>query len=177
MIFANLFSGIGNLLKNINSISGGIALIDEPEISMHPKWQQKVLQYYRGLFDKNGSQDVQMIIATHSEYVIRSALEDRDNVLIIVLSDDNGIIHSKNITTPTILPTITTAETNYLAFGILSVDYHIELYGYLQQKVARSLGKFSCSVKECDTYITQQSEYIVTLHEKLSSHNTTTYSS
>lgn len=153
-----------HLLKNINSISGGIALIDEPEISMHPKWQQKVLQYYRGLFDKNGSQDVQMIIATHSEYVIRSALEDRDNVLIIVLSDDNGIIHSKNITTPTILPTITTAETNYLAFGILSVDYHIELYGYLQNKTNNS------RVKDCDDYIaSQKALYDPILHGKPSS--------
>lgn len=123
-----------HLLKNINSMSGGIALIDEPELSMHPKWQQKVLKYYRSLFNKNGSQDAQIIIATHSEYVLRSALEDRDNILIIVLSDDNGSIHSKNITAPTILPTITSAETNYLAFGILSVDYHIELYGYLQKR-------------------------------------------
>lgn len=131
---------------------------------MHPKWQQKVLQYYRGLFDKNGSQDVQMIIATHSEYVIRSALEDRDNVLIIVLSDDNGIIHSKNITTPTILPTITTAETNYLAFGILSVDYHIELYGYLQNKTNNS------RVKDCDDYIvSQKALYDPILHGKPSS--------
>lgn len=39
-----------HLLKNINSMSGGIALVDEPELSMHPKWQQKVLQFYRNLF-------------------------------------------------------------------------------------------------------------------------------
>lgn len=81
------------------------------------------------------------------------------------------------ISAPLVLPSITAAELNYVAFDIVSNDYHIELYRYLQQKVARSLGKLSCSVKECDTYITQQSEYIVTLHEKPSSHNTTTYSS
>lgn len=153
-----------HLLKNINSMSGGIALIDEPELSMHPKWQQKILQYYRSLFNKNGSQDVQMIIATHSEYVLRSALEDRDNVLIIVLSDDNARIHSKNITAPTILPTITLAETNYLAFGILSVDYHIELYGYLQNKTGNP------SVKNCDNYIISQTAlYNPILHAKRSS--------
>ncbi len=153
-----------HLLKNINSMSGGIALIDEPELSMHPKWQQKVLQYYRSLFDKNGSQDVQMIIATHSEYVLRSALEDRDNVLIIVLNDNNGTIDSKNITAPTILPTITSAETNYLAFGILSVDYHIELYGYLQNKT----GNFT--VKSCDDYIVAQTAlFNPALHTKVSS--------
>lgn len=152
-----------HLLKNINSMSGGIALIDEPELSMHPKWQQKVLRYYRSLFNKNGSQDAQIIIATHSEYVLRSALEDRNNVLIIVLSDDNGSIHSKNITAPTILPTITSAETNYLAFGILSVDYHIELYGYLQNKTGND------TVKSCDDYIAQSAFFNSALHAKTSS--------
>ena len=152
-----------HLLKNINSMSGGIALIDEPELSMHPKWQQKVLKYYRSLFNKNGSQDAQIIIATHSEYVLRSALEDRNNVLIIVLSDDNGSIHSKSITAPTILPTITSAETNYLAFGILSVDYHIELYGYLQNKTGND------TVKSCDDYIAQSAFFNSALHAKTSS--------
>ena len=152
-----------HLLKNINSMSGGIALIDEPELSMHPKWQQKVLKYYRSLFNKNGSQDAQIIIATHSEYVLRSALEDRDNILIIVLSDDNGSIHSKNITAPTILPTFTSAETNYLAFGILSVDYHIELYGYLQNKTGND------TVKSCDDYIAQSAFFNSALHAKTSS--------
>ena len=152
-----------HLLKNINSMSGGIALIDEPELSLHPKWQQKVLKYYRSLFNKNGSQDAQIIIATHSEYVLRSALEDRDNILIIVLSDDNGSIHSKNITAPTILPTITSAETNYLAFGILSVDYHIELYGYLQNKTGND------TVKSCDDYIAQSAFFNSALHAKTSS--------
>ena len=105
-----------------------------------------------------------MIIATHSEYVLRSALEDRDNVLIIVLSNDNGIVHSKNITAPTILPTITSAETNYLAFGILSVDYHIELYGYLQNKTG------NLSINSCDDYIIAQAAlFNPTLHSKTSS--------
>lgn len=153
-----------HLLKNINSMSGGIVLIDEPELSMHPKWQRKVLQYYRSLFNKNGVQNAQMIIATHSEYVLRSALEDRDNILIIVLNDDNGTIHSRNITAPTILPTITSAETNYLAFGILSVDYHIELYGYLQNKTG------NLTVKSCDDYIIAQTAlFNPTLHAKASS--------
>lgn len=142
-----------HLLKNVNSMSGGIVLIDEPELSMHPKWQQKVLDYYRTLFDKNGIQAVQLIIATHSEYVLQSALRDSKNVLIIVLSDDNGTIKAKKNTAPTILPTITAAETNYLAFGILSTDYHIELYGYLQNKIGCG------SVKCCDDYIVKDQQF------------------
>ena len=83
-----------------------------------------------------------------------------DNASIILMKRTNNRIEMNAISAPLVLPSITAAELNYVAFDIVSNDYHIELYGYLQQKVARSLGKLSCSVKECDTYITQQSEYI-----------------
>ena len=123
-----------HLLRNINSITGGIVLVDEPELSMHPIWQKRILDFYRGLFKNDEKQSVQMIIATHSEYVIQSALKDRDNVLVIILSDENGSVKAKKITAPNVLPCITAAETNYLAFGVPTIDYHIELYGYLQTK-------------------------------------------
>ena len=152
-----------HLLRNIGSISGGVALIDEPELSLHPKWQQGVLRYYRDLFGGNGAQDAQIIVATHSEYVLRSALEDKDNVLVIVLSDDEGTIKSRRITAPSVLPTVTSAETNYLAFGVPSPDYHIELYGYLQNKLGLD------RVKECDDYIYDSSHYNPTLHARSSS--------
>ena len=150
-----------HLLRNMNNISGGIVLIDEPELSMHPIWQRKILNYYRRLFTNNGKQEVQMLIATHSEYVIQSALEDRDNVLVIVLTDDNGTTKSEAITAPNVLPTITAAETNYLAFGVASTDYHIELYGYLQTKTMNH------HIKSCDAYIAGQSQYDTTKHEKI----------
>ena len=39
-----------HLLKNAKNLSNGTVLIDEPEMSMHPKWQEKILSYYRNLF-------------------------------------------------------------------------------------------------------------------------------
>ena len=135
------------LLKNINGITNGIVLIDEPELSLHPRWQERIIEYYRKMFSKNGVQNVQIIIATHSEYIIKSALEDKDNILIITLSDDNGKIHTKRITSPCVLPSITSAEINYLTFGIVSNDYHNQLYGYLQNK------NKLYTVKKTDTFI------------------------
>ena len=153
-----------HLLRNINSISGGIALIDEPELSMHPIWQKRILDFYRGLFKNGEDQSVQMIIATHSEYVIQSALKDRDNVLVIILSDENGTINAREIVAPNVLPTITAAETNYLAFGVPSIDYHIELYGYLQTKTGCH------KIEECDAYIAKQKQYNASKHEKIDSY-------
>lgn len=165
------------LLRNQQSIKGNTILIDEPEISLHPKWQAKILDYYRKLFtDENNNQNCQLFIATHSQYVLSSALSAKDNTSIILMKRNANNIETNKISAPLILPSVTAAELNYVAFDILSNDYHIELYGYLQQKVAASLNKPSCSVKECDTYITQHSQFVATLHQKNSSHNTTTYS-
>lgn len=149
-----------HLLRNSGNLNKGIILIDEPELSMHPKWQKKILEYYRGLFTVNSNQGVQILLATHSDYVLCAGLEDRDNVLIIVLDDTGRGIEAKRIVAPSALPTITSAETNYLAFGILSKDYHIELYGYLQSKTSNEI------VKECDDYIAAHSEYDSTKHAK-----------
>lgn len=157
------------LLRNANTLNGGIILIDEPELSMHPQWQEKILDYYRGLFCQNNAQTVQMIFATHSQYVLKSALNDRNNVQIITLSENNGCIKENIINAPTTLPVITAAETNYLAFNIYSVDYHIELYGYLQAKINKT------KIKECDDYILSQPEFNRSLHSKISSFKNTQY--
>ena len=164
-----------HLLRNVNNITGGIVLIDEPELSMHPMWQKKILQYYRGLFSKNdGSQTVQMIIATHSSYVIQEALKNPNDVLVIVLQDNNGVIEADEITAPSVLPQITPAETNYMAFHVPTIDYHIELYGWLQRK------NNDLNVKQCDDYIKNQTQYDASKHSKPSSFtnnngHTTTY--
>ena len=38
------------LLKNSGRMENGVAFIDEPELSMHPLWQGKILDYFRNLF-------------------------------------------------------------------------------------------------------------------------------
>lgn len=95
-----------------------------------------------------------------SQYALDSALAAKENTSIILMKKNANNIEMNKISAPLVLPSITSAELNYVAFGILSNDYHIELYDYLQQKVAVYLGKSTCSVKECDTYITQQNQFI-----------------
>ena len=148
-----------HLLKNSQSIAGGVILIDEPELSMHPKWQGKILTYYRDLFTNNGIQTSQMIFSTHSEYVIRAALQDSENVLVIILEDNNGTIVPSR-TNDRVLPTLTASEINYLAFGIASVDYHIALYGRLQLMTQKH------RIAECDAYIAGHADYDPAIHAK-----------
>ena len=149
-----------HLLKNSQNLIGGTIFVDEPELSMHPKWQEKILKYYRDLFTQNGTQMAQMFFSTHSEYVIRAALEDTDNVLVIILEDDNGVIVPSR-TNDRVLPTLTASEINYLAFGIASIDYHTALYGRLQLMAQKH------RIAECDAFIAQHQDYVPTIHEKI----------
>ena len=48
-------------------INNSVVLIDEPEISLHPKWQQKIVKVYESIGENN-----QIIIATHSPHIVSS---------------------------------------------------------------------------------------------------------
>ncbi len=148
------------LLKNSNNLTGGVVLIDEPELSMHPKWQSKIFNYYKGLFEQGGMQTTQIIFATHSENVIRSAVKDLQNTLVIILSNENGVINSNKMD-DVVLPVITAAEINYLAFGVKSIDYHIALYGDFQVQTGKA------GIHAADTQLANEPEYIQALHEKI----------
>lgn len=159
------------LMRNVKNMDGGVVMIDEPEISMHPKWQQRILDYYKDLFKGEGDhrQKAQLFIATHSEHVVSSALKDSEDTLVIVLKDDGKKIDGKKITTPTALPDITSAETNYLAFGLCSIEYHQQLYAELQRKTG------SEKIKVCDGYIKGHGRYDKAKHECICLYNSITY--
>lgn len=152
------------LLKNSGKMENGVAFIDEPELSMHPLWQRKVLDYFRNLFTDSttGSQNVQLFFASHSEYVVASALEHQNDVVVIVLTDNGGIISPRTITTPIVLPTIIASEVNYAAFGVPTVDYHIALYGAIQAKYNKQ------RIVDCDSFIESCVPYYdSTRHERI----------
>ena len=147
------------LLRDKSALNGAVVLIDEPEISMHPKWQEKILDYYRNLFvDGDKKQTSQIIISTHSNFVIEKALE-LDNSIIIALQENNDKPKKimKNDGT-FILPSVTAAEINYNVFDIASIDYHIQLFGYLQSlmenKLSKKMGKkINMDIKKVDDKI------------------------
>lgn len=158
------------LLRDNKMLVESTIMIDEPELSMHPKWQKGILKYYKSLFtNTSGQQTVQLFAATHSEYVLEEALRDRDETLVIILTQSAGQIVASRIDAPSVLPTITSAETNYLAFDVVSIDYHIELYGFLQQKENLP------SVKGCDVFIKDHVLFDSSMHHKASNFKTTTY--
>ncbi len=84
------------LLKDINALRGAFVFIDEPEISLHPVWQSKIMDYYKGIFtDTHGIQTSQLFVVTHSPFIIHN--DNRKNDKVIVMARDvNGMIIVKD---------------------------------------------------------------------------------
>ena len=62
-----------------------IILIDEPELSLHPKWQQRIVDVYRKIGKNN-----QIIIATHSPHILGSAR--KENIMLLDKDDEGKIV-------------------------------------------------------------------------------------
>lgn len=55
------------LLNNLVNHKTNIVLIDEPEISLHPKWQR---EYVLKIYDYFYKHDIKLFVATHSPLII-----------------------------------------------------------------------------------------------------------
>ena len=105
--------------------------IDEPETFLHPMAQNKLLEAFENLSDRS-----QLFITTHSPYLLKKFKKDTHKLMIYgkdeggnnILKDDNQTLNLFGESSPT------WGEINYFAFGVLSVEFHNELYGFLQAK-------------------------------------------
>lgn len=64
-----------------------IILIDEPELSLHPKWQQRIIEVYMKIGENN-----QIIVATHSPHILGSVSNEN---IFILYRNENGKIEAK----------------------------------------------------------------------------------
>lgn len=82
----------GFLLRNKESTNGALILIEEPELNMHPQWQKKILDFFKTLFvDESGVQTSQIIVTTHSPFIIHNHNRINDKVVVLV-KDEKGNI-------------------------------------------------------------------------------------
>lgn len=105
--------------------------IDEPETFLHPMAQNKLLEAFENLSNRS-----QLFITTHSPYLLKKFKKDTHKLMIYgkdeggsnILKDDNQTLNLFGESSPT------WGEVNYFAFGVLSAEFHNELYGFLQAK-------------------------------------------
>lgn len=76
------------LMRDAGARRSVIALIDEPEISLHPAWQRKIVKYYSQIINDRGNSSNQIFIATHSPYVMQGA--ENACFFVVKKSKDNS---------------------------------------------------------------------------------------
>ena len=105
-------------------------LLDEPETSLHPRWQLEIVNLIKLLVTDVNGNTPQIFLATHSEKVLQSIIGD-DNALIVRLYKEKGNVLCETIQKMDLcLPEPTFAELDYLVFHIPSMDYHDQLFTY-----------------------------------------------
>lgn len=126
------------ILKNIAGVSKGsiVYLIDEPELHLHPKAQDKLLDL---LLEE--SKNKQIIISTHSPYLYKNAVSQNVNLLSFSRDASNKIIisNTKDIGWG-LLPgrSPSWGEVNYFAYNMPTIEFHDELYGHLHGRFIAS---------------------------------------
>jgi len=128
-------------LKDIKLMSTGTdcLLLDEPETSLHPRWQLDIVKLIRMMTkDKQGNYP-QLFLATHSDKILRSILKHENSLVVRLYRDTNNEVRYETISEmDMVLPRLSIAELNFLIFKEESLEYCSELYDLLEWMIEKS---------------------------------------
>ncbi len=98
-----------------------IIFIDEVELNLHPRLQKSLVDLLLEI-----SKDSQVIITSHSPELLKDLQKNKHHKINAIIRNNEVI--SINPIEEFVLPMPTVSETNYVAFGLASMEYFIELY-------------------------------------------------
>ena len=106
-----------------------VILIDEPELHLHPSLQYMLADYLEEI-----SKTHQVIVSTHSPIFFKNSF-GKGNIQLLVAKNENGESKFSNSEVFGLFPwSPSWGEINYFAFNYPTIEFHDELYGYLQEK-------------------------------------------
>lgn len=130
-------NAVFRLLTEINTknITNTILAFEEPETHLHPSAQIEMYDTIKALSEKN---NYQVIITTHSPYIVKELAQN--DILPVVVKRENLAQESRiSKLDESVLPYVSMNEINYIAFDDISIEYHIELFGYMQNKLDKKV--------------------------------------
>lgn len=87
----------GCFLQDVDAMKEAFVFINEPEISLHPLWQTRILDYDKSIFtDNEGRQTSQIFVATHSPFIIHNDTRRDDKVIVLSLNESGDIVVKDN---------------------------------------------------------------------------------
>jgi len=109
-----------------------VILIDEPELHLHPSLQYMLADYLDEI-----SKTHQVIVSTHSPIFFKNSF-GKDKIQLLVAKNENGESKFSISEVFGLFPwSPSWGEINYFAFNYPTIEFHDELYGYLQEKSAK----------------------------------------
>lgn len=139
--------------------------IDEPEICLHPIAQLKLINAFESI-----SKTKQIFLATHSPLIFKNCCNDK--VGMFIFSKEFKIKKLQKINFHKIPWGPTWGEIIYFAYNLPTIEFHNELFGYLQEKTEKFEEKeFDEFLK--DNGIKQDKIYKREKNGKLMEYNTT----
>jgi len=103
--------------------------VDEPELCLHPLGQRSLLQALLEL-----SKTKQIFLATHSPYFLTSEYLNKMGLFVFKKTAESSSFTKLSQKTGLFPWSPTWGEINFFAFNLPTVEFHNELYGYLQEK-------------------------------------------
>jgi hypothetical protein len=120
--------------------------IDEPETFLHPSAQYKLLDALESI-----STDSQIFVTTHSPYLLKKYSPNNHSLFIFSKNKGSHIEPSTSLNMFGMVSP-TWGEINYSAFGVVSEEFHNELYGFIQEQAIAQDEK-NYSPEEFDNYL------------------------
>lgn len=99
------------LLRQLNDLRGAVVLIDEPELSLHPRWQERIVKFYEEIVADEEGYPAQILLATHSPFVVHGS----PDALHVVLHRDPVTGYIKRMSSPS-YPGVTSTDVAVHAF-------------------------------------------------------------
>ncbi|MCK4524851.1 MAG: AAA family ATPase [Candidatus Andersenbacteria bacterium] len=132
---------------NTSAVKPFFLFIDEPELCLHPQAQMKLLKSLLEL-----SKTKQIFIATHSPYFFKNQFLKDIGFFIFKRESDQKIeilsIKDKNWCLFPWSPSW--GEINYIAYNLPTIEFHNELYGYLESEYKDKLNRIQKTKKWLD---------------------------
>ena len=100
---------------------------EEPETHLHPSAQRDMYDTIKAL-----SSTYQVIITTHSPYIVKELSRDKVNTIVVKRDEKHNESKISKLDEERVLPYESMNEINYIAFDYASEEFHQELYGKIE---------------------------------------------
>ena len=119
-----------------------IFLLDEPELCLHPRGQAQLLKALLEI-----SRHYQVFVTTHSPIFLHSPEIKRANLLLCRKVKSATVVSPESKFAKTLPYSPTWGEICWFAYNMPTVEFHNELYGFIQEKSGKT------TIKDADELI------------------------